>query len=124
MCSSRWGSDPLFRGSYSLIPAGATPADVAALAAPLYADGSCHVDEGRRIGDAGVGGKSAAAAVEDAGSADQDGSGGAAPQLLFAGEACHVTYIGCLHAAHLTGQAAAELLLQRWGAKSAVPAEA
>ena len=31
-CSTRWGSDPLFRGSYSYLGPTATPADVAALA--------------------------------------------------------------------------------------------
>lgn len=121
-CSSRWGSDPLFRGSYSLIPAGATPADVAALAAPLYADGACRLDEGHRISAAGVDGKGAAGGAQAGqGGAGEGGSG--APQLLFAGEACHVTFIGCLHAAHFTGQAAAELLLERWaGAASSAGA--
>eukprot|EP00898_Chlorokybus_atmophyticus_P004167 jgi/Chlat1/4751/Chrsp308S04723 len=33
-----WGKDPLFRGSYSFIPVGATPQDQVELAAPLTAD--------------------------------------------------------------------------------------
>lgn len=34
--------------------------------------------------------------------------------LLFAGEACHVVYIGTMHGAYLTGQQAAENLLRHW----------
>lgn len=88
--SSSWGSDELFRGSYAYIGAGATPADVAALATPVYA--------GPAEGNGGGGG------------------GRAAPRLLFAGDSCHTTYIGTMHGAYLTGQSAAELLVQRWQA--------
>lgn len=34
--------------------------------------------------------------------------------LLFAGEACHVKYIGTMHGAAITGQAAAAQLLSAW----------
>ena len=84
--SSRWGTDPLFRGSYSYIPSGALPADVAALAAPILSAGN----------------QAPAAAASGP------------PVLLFAGEACHVKYIGTMHGAALTGQAAAAELLAAW----------
>lgn len=95
MCRSRWGSDPLFRGSYTYIPAGASPADVAALAAPLRASASSSSSGGE--------GSSGGAA------------GAAGPlRLLFAGEACQTTYIGTMHGAYLSGRAAAEALLEQW----------
>ncbi|PSC70494.1 spermine oxidase-like [Micractinium conductrix] len=75
---SRWGSDPLFRGSYSYLGPGSSPADVAALQAPV------------------------------------EGPDGGAPRVLFAGEACHVKYIGTMHGAALTGRLAAQTLLQHW----------
>ena len=90
-CSTRWGSDPLFRGSYSYLGPTATPADVAALAAPACAAGS-----------------------------DGSGSGGP-PALLFAGEACHLKYIGTMQGAYLTGQQQAEALLARWQPAAAQP---
>lgn len=106
---SRWGSDPLFRGSYAYLGPNCSPADVAALAAPVYASSSA--------GSSSAGGS-------DAGSAALDGSGGSGgascvsevgpPALLFAGEACHVVYIGTMHGAYLTGQQAAENLLRHW----------
>ncbi len=43
------------------------------------------------------------------------GSSDDTPVLLFAGEACHVQYIGTTHAAYLTGQEAAEVLLKAEG---------
>ena len=84
-CSTRWGSDPLFRGSYSYLGPTATPADVAALAAPVCATGS-----------------------------SSGGSSSGPPALLFAGEACHVKYIGTMQGAYLTGQQQAEALLAHW----------
>lgn len=97
---SCWGSDPHFRGSYSYLGPDCSPAHVAALAAPVYASSSTES------------------------SSNSSSSGGAAngshsselgpPVLLFAGEACHVVYIGTMHGAYLTGQQAAESLLQHW----------
>lgn len=88
LCSSRWGSDPLFRGSYSYLGPDCTPADVEALAAPLYAP----------------------APAGDGNGAAADGGAGA-PVLLFAGEAAHTKYIGTMHGAYLTGERAAERLV-------------
>jgi monoamine oxidase len=42
-----------------------------------------------------------------------------APRVLFAGEACHVKYIGTTAGAYLTGQQAAEQLLAALGARDA-----
>lgn len=83
-CRSRWGSDPLFRGSYSYLGPDCSPADVAALAAPLFP-------------------------LDNGSSAPHNH-----PVLLFAGEACHVTYIGTMHGAYITGQQEAERLLRHW----------
>ncbi|KAL4858489.1 Spermine oxidase [Chlorella vulgaris] len=75
---SKWGTDPHFLGSYSYLGPGSTPADVAALAAPVCATA---------------------------------GQNAGAPVLLFAGEACHVKYIGTMHGAYMTGRQQAEVLL-------------
>ena len=89
-CSTRWGSDPLFRGSYSYLGPTATPADVAALAAPVHASSS------------------------SGGGSSSSSSSSGPPALLFAGEACHVKYIGTMQGAYLTGQQQAEALLAHW----------
>lgn len=79
---SQWGLNPFTAGSYSYVGPTGSPKDVAALAAPITK--SIPSDDG-------VGEK---------------------PVLLFAGEACHVQYIGTTHAAYLTGKEAAELVLK------------
>lgn len=89
-CRSHWGSDPLVRGSYSYLSPDCTPADVAALTEPLWSP------------------------ARAAGDAPGSSSPGGAPALLFAGEACHLKYIGTMHGAALTGQAAAERLIHQW----------
>ena len=80
----------------------ATPADVAALKAPLTA------------ADAAA---SADAVVPAAAAAGRGGSpaAGARLLLLFAGEACHVRYIGTTHGAYLTGWEQAGALLESLG---------
>jgi spermine oxidase len=80
---SQWGLNPFTSGSYSYVGPQGTVEDVAALAAPIFSSGSSGRDSGEER----------------------------RPVLLFAGEACHVQYIGTTHAAFLTGTEAAELLL-------------
>lgn len=99
---TRWGSDPLFKGSYSYLGPDSSPGDVAALAAPVCASSS---DVG-----ASVEGSSGSNHSGDTSSSSR----AAPPVLLFAGEACHVVHIGTMHGAYLTGQQAAENLLRHW----------
>ena len=75
---TRWGADPLFRGSYSYCPADGRAADMDALAAPVMPELGADPDrEGR-----------------DAGRSDA-----ALPRVLFAGEATHRSYFGTVHGA-------------------------
>ena len=106
-CSSQWASDPLFLGSYSYLGPSATPADVATLAAPLPAASALPAAHGAADADAAGTGTGWAGSESTSG-----GGGGERPVLLFAGEACHVKYIGTMHGAYLTGQQQAQLLLQ------------
>jgi len=76
-----WGTDPLFRGSYSYCPAAAAAAEMDALAAPV-----------------------APSARPDPDPADPGaGAGGAAlPRVLFAGEATHRQFFGTVHGAYFS----------------------
>ncbi|GAB4814785.1 hypothetical protein N2152v2_001831 [Parachlorella kessleri] len=94
---SRWGLDPHFAGSYSYLGVGATPEDVEALLQPVYA--GC---DGGRGGQGGL--------LDPGQHAQQPGPAGGV--VLLCGEACHAKYIGCAHAAHMTGQEQAEWLLR------------
>lgn len=75
---TRWGADPLFRGSYSYCPADGRAADMDALAAPVVPEPNP---------DPGCEGR--AAAPGDA----------ALPRVMFAGEATHRSYFGTVHGA-------------------------
>lgn len=78
-----WALDPLFRGSYSYIAAGSSPADIKELARPLASCGS--------------GG---------------DGRGGEGePRVFFAGEATHPTFFSTTHGGFESGRRAAEEVL-------------
>jgi len=81
---SQWGLNPFTAGSYSYVGPTGSPEDVAALAAPITKSIAISSDGG----------------VEEK------------PVLLFAGEACHIQYIGTTHAAYITGKEAAELVLK------------
>lgn len=74
---TRWGADPLFRGSYSYCPADGRAADMDTLAAPVVPEPN-----------ADPGGEGRAAAP-----------GGALPRVMFAGEATHRSYFGTVHGA-------------------------
>ncbi len=78
---TRWGRDPLFRGSYSYCPAGAAAAEMDALAAPVAPSARPGPDPA----DPGA------------------GAGGAAlPRVLFAGEATHRQFFGTVHGAYFS----------------------
>jgi spermine oxidase len=86
---SQWGLNPFTAGSYSYVGPTGSPDDIVALAAPI--------------------------AVRKDINGNTSGGGHILneekPVLLFAGEACHVQYIGTTHAAYITGKEAAERLL-------------
>ena len=79
---TRWGADPLFRGSYSYCPAGGRAADMDALAAPVVAES----DSGPGVDDRAAGRS-------------------IAPRVLFAGEATHRKYFGTVHGAFFSVRA-------------------
>ena len=91
---TNWGTDPLFRGSYSFVGASASLADTEMLAAPLTGQQASASDS------TGVEGKGA----------NKDGI--ERLQVLFCGEATHTKYFGTTHGAYFTGQREAERLLQ------------
>lgn len=78
-----WALDPLFRGSYSFIAAGSSPADIEELARPLVS--------------------------RDSGG---DGRGGEGePRVFFAGEATHPIFYSTTHGGFESGRRAAEEVL-------------
>ncbi|XVF49010.1 hypothetical protein PTKIN_Ptkin03bG0234500 [Pterospermum kingtungense] len=84
---SKWGSDPLFFGSYSYVAVGSSGADLDAMAEPLPKVGSSC-----------------------------DGGGGVMHplQILFAGEATHRTHYSTTHGAYFSGIREANRLLQHY----------
>ncbi|XVE54091.1 hypothetical protein DITRI_Ditri03aG0053800 [Diplodiscus trichospermus] len=81
---SKWGSDPLFLGSYSFVAVGSSGADLDTMAEPLPKVGSCE--------SAGV----------------------HPLQILFAGEATHRTHYSTTHGAYFSGLREANRLLQHY----------
>ncbi|XWS26696.1 hypothetical protein CRYUN_Cryun26dG0052400 [Craigia yunnanensis] len=81
---SKWGSDPLFLGSYSYVAVGSCGADLDTMAEPLPKVGSCE--------SAGV----------------------HPLQILFAGEATHRTHYSTTHGAYFSGLREANRLLQHY----------
>ncbi|XVF88755.1 hypothetical protein PTKIN_Ptkin19aG0077000 [Pterospermum kingtungense] len=88
---SKWGSDPLFLGSYSYVAVGSSGADLDAMAEPLPK------------------------AVVGSSCESGDGGGGVRPlQILFAGEATHRTHYSTTHGAYFSGLREANRLLQHY----------
>lgn len=84
---TKWGSDPLFLGSYSYVAVGSSGADLDTMAEPLP----------KVVGGNGGGG------------------GGVRPlQILFAGEATHRTHYSTSHGAYFSGLREANRLLQHY----------
>lgn len=107
---SKWGLDPLFRGSYSYLGVESRPEDVDALLNPVWAPAAGEAAAEEKLAGSGGGGGSSTV-VEQERSAASAGSM-KWPMVLLCGEACHVGYIGCAHAAYITGQQQAHLLLK------------
>ena len=87
---TRWGADPLFRGSYSYCPADGRAADMDALAAPVVPE--LNPDPGCEGGAAAPG-------------------NAALPRVMFAGEATHRSYFGTVHGAFFSVRAHVDLLM-------------
>ncbi|XVF35019.1 hypothetical protein REPUB_Repub18cG0109000 [Reevesia pubescens] len=83
---SKWGSDPLFLGSYSYVAIGSSGADLDTMAEPLPKFGSF----------------------------ESDGVHHHPLQILFAGEATHRTHYSTTHGAYFSGLREANRLLQHY----------
>ncbi|GMI81295.1 polyamine oxidase 5 [Hibiscus trionum] len=83
---SKWGSDPLFLGSYSYVAVGSSGADLDTMAEPLPKIGSSELDQGVHY----------------------------PLQILFAGEATHRTHYSTTHGAYFSGLREANRLLQHY----------
>ncbi|KAL1363712.1 hypothetical protein HN51_011910 [Arachis hypogaea] len=82
---SKWGTDPLFLGSYSYVAVGSSGDDLDTMAEPLPKDSNCHP------------------------------SASSYPlQILFAGEATHRTHYSTTHGAYFSGLREANRLLQHY----------
>jgi spermine oxidase len=100
---SRWGSNPLFRGSYSFIPLGASPADIEALAAPVLAVSSIAAKEACAATDTAGSAASAVAPPLAPPARSHDDGASPLPALLFAGEGTHATFYSTTHGAFESG---------------------
>ncbi|XP_047173815.1 probable polyamine oxidase 5 [Vigna umbellata] len=81
---SKWGTDPLFLGSYSYVAVGSSGDDLDAMAEPLPKDSSCQPSASSPL------------------------------QILFAGEATHRTHYSTTHGAYFSGLREANRLLQHY----------
>ncbi|XP_051150246.1 probable polyamine oxidase 5 [Andrographis paniculata] len=82
---TRWGSDPLFLGSYSYVAVGSSGDDIDALAEPMPLLRNSEVGSSPQL------------------------------QILFAGEATHRTLYSTTHGAYLSGVREAERILEHYG---------
>ena len=87
---TRWGADPLFRGSYSYCPANGRASDMDALAAPVVPEQ--NPEQGRE-------GRAAAPC------------NAALPRVMFAGEATHRSYFGTVHGAFFSVRTHIDVLI-------------
>ncbi|XP_061362784.1 probable polyamine oxidase 5 [Gastrolobium bilobum] len=81
---SKWGTDPLFLGSYSYVAVGSSGDDLDTMAEPLPKDNSCQSSASSPL------------------------------QILFAGEATHRTHYSTTHGAYFSGLREANRLLQHY----------
>ncbi|XP_020223219.1 probable polyamine oxidase 5 [Cajanus cajan] len=81
---SKWGTDPLFLGSYSYVAVGSSGDDLDTMAEPLPKDSSCQPSASSPL------------------------------QILFAGEATHRTHYSTTHGAYFSGLREANRLLQHY----------
>ncbi|KAK1550850.1 hypothetical protein Q3G72_025924 [Acer saccharum] len=95
---SKWGSDPLFLGSYSYVKVGSSGEDLDSLAEPLPKTTSTGSDSCESKGGGGGGGSVPPPPL----------------QILFAGEATHRTHYSTTHGAYFSGLREANRLLQHY----------
>ena len=102
---STWNSNPFFRGSYSYIATGSSPADVQELARPLLVF--------RSESSMTLGGE----VTKDGGVDDRVGGmvGSGRPRVMFAGEATHPEFFSTAHGGFETGRRAAREILVSCG---------
>ncbi|KAK7329043.1 hypothetical protein VNO77_23188 [Canavalia gladiata] len=81
---TKWGTDPLFLGSYSYVAVGSSGDDLDTMAEPLPNDSSCQPSASSPL------------------------------QILFAGEATHRTHYSTTHGAYFSGLREANRLLQHY----------
>lgn len=107
---SDWNSNPLFRGSYSYIATGSSPADMEELARPLSVGASAERS------DAGC----------FSGQDTEARGAGASPvssaRVIFAGEAMHQHFFSTAHGGFETGRRAAREVLASCGCEDAADA--
>ena len=118
---SDWNSNPLFRGSYSYIATGSSPADMEELARPLsvpvtraggagvVVNGSVDANEGTDAGRGEAGG------AEDASVQFGVDSPVSSIRVIFAGEAMHPQFFSTAHGGFETGRRAAREVLASCG---------
>ncbi|CAM9159869.1 unnamed protein product [Ectocarpus fasciculatus] len=114
---SDWNSNPLFRGSYSYLGTGSSPADTEELGRPLSAPAVVGV-EGTGRGPAGDGRHRGEDDREElAGADDGGGDSLSRARVLFAGEAMHARFFSTAHGGFDTGRRAAREVLASCGFK-------
>ncbi|XP_054821955.1 probable polyamine oxidase 5 [Prosopis cineraria] len=95
---SKWGSDPLFLGSYSYVPVGSSGEDLDTMAEPLPKRESHSKSN-----------------FQCSSSSSKSSSSSSPPlQILFAGEATHRTHYSTTHGAYFSGLREANRLLQHY----------
>ncbi|CAN0338785.1 unnamed protein product, partial [Ectocarpus sp. 4 AP-2014] len=108
---SDWYSNPLFRGSYSYLGTGSSPADMEELGRPLSAPAGVDA-EGTRSGPTGDGRRLGEEDREEpAGEGEGGGGSLSCARVLFAGEAMHARFFSTAHGGFDTGRRAAREVL-------------
>ena len=102
MHRSRWGSNPLFRGSYSYIATGATVDDIRSIAEPVVNYSSNSDDVNGSESEASLAG-SGARALPATAAAIASGTA-CLSSLFFAGEACHERFYSATHGAYASAK--------------------
>lgn len=114
---SDWYSNPLFRGSYSYLGTGSSPADMEELGRPLSAPAVVEA-EGTGSGPTGDGmHRGEDDREEPAGEDDGGGDSLSRARVLFAGEAMHARFFSTAHGGFDTGRRAAREVVASCGFK-------
>ncbi|XP_028774198.1 probable polyamine oxidase 5 [Neltuma alba] len=103
---SKWGSDPLFLGSYSYVAVGSSGEDLDTMAEPLP----------KRESNSDFKCSSSSSSTSSPSPSSSSSSSSSSPplQILFAGEATHRTHYSTTHGAYFSGLREANRLLQHY----------